>query len=963
MNAITKTSGPCVILAGAGTGKTYTIVEKLKYLFENNIYPIEKIVCITFSNEAANSLYSKIKEFVKDKEPIVKTFHSFSADILREHGEKIGIKTNFSVLTPDEAKILLHKFFGVIPNNCHKYIETIGTAKDLGITFNEFEDFLSKQLGSSNKEDIEKNLQNMHLELQEINLEFDKEKKKDFSKKMKQFSDIKNLKNFIQSWKAYEKIKKKYNYQDYSDLSQNSLKLLEKHSELVKEFDYVIVDEFQDTNKVQLDFLFKLSPNGNLTVVGDLNQSIYRFRGAYKENLTILKKNFNISDSEVFTLDKSFRSPNKVLDISHQLITNNYSNKEECFKVFNAHGKEGEKVEVHELKNAKEEARKVVELIENEVKNGKKYEDICIMFRTHQQGRLIKNYLNFKEIPFTSVSKDSLLKNNLVKLTIDFLKIVHYLKENKKRGDQAWWDLIYQKSFPHNDLIKIGNFIKKNADNDCLSKFLMQELPKLELTNNGKIILDSLIKQIDFLMKNENLKVVDLIKKIYTFFDINEDNKAELMNLNKFYELALNHSSKYYDDLANFVNYLEILEILGIHIDSSQIENSGVRLMTIHSTKGLEFETVIITNMAQKRFPMERIRKNSLFPFELHPELINFKDLPPEEKEEKIKDYLYKNQILEERRLCYVSFTRAMKKLILTYAKEYGGKKAYPSQFLNEINYKQNFQINFFQDMEEKYQEPEIKIKSLSNSSYETPNKIKFLSPSALRLFKKCQKEFEYKYIFKMPDPRPIAWEEIMFGSFIHSVLDKGVSQNLSTEKEFISLAKKMKTEEEWNSIDIDEAIYIIKVFYQRNKNKFSPKSKTEQMLTSKINEMKFIGFADRIDFSPEGIEIIDYKTGRSKPSAQDRNFQLGYYAIAARKFGKVKKITLDLLRQDFPLEFEVDKQGIARCGRIWFDLNEVEKEISEITEEIKTSLENGFKPCPPDKNCEFCNEWIYKKD
>jgi DNA helicase II / ATP-dependent DNA helicase PcrA len=961
MNPITKTSGPCVVLAGAGTGKTHIIIEKLKYIFENQIYPIDKIVCITFSNEAANNLYSRIKPFVKEKEPLIKTFHSFSADLLREHGEKIGIKTNFSVLTPDDAKILLHKFFRVLPNNCHKYIETIGTAKDLGIKEEEFEKYLFEKVG---KQDIEKSIQKMHLELQNLNLELDKEKKKEFSKKMKEFSELKNLKNFIASWKAYEKIKKRHNYLDYSDLNKIALELFGKFPEISESFKYVIVDEFQDTNKIQLDFLFKLAPKGNLMVVGDLNQSIYRFRGAYKENLGLFKDKFGIKEEEIFNLDKSFRSSNKILDVAHELIVNNYLNKEECFKVFNAHGKQGDNVEVYEMKNAKEEARKIVELIKKEVKNGKSYEDICVMFRTHQQGRIIKNYLNYREIPFSSITNESLLKKDKIKMTIDFLKIVYYLKENKNGGEQAWWDLIYQKSFPKNDLIKIGNFIKKNSKKQCLSRIFIEEILKESLSDEGKIIVKSLVNQINSFLEKRNDKVENLIKEIYKNLNVSEEDKSDLMDLSKFYEIAVEHSKRYYEDLANFVNYLEILETLGIHIESSNVENSGVRLMTIHSTKGLEFDTVIITNMSQQRFPIERVRKNSLLPLEIHPELADFKELDSEEKEEKIKDYSYKNQILEERRLGYVSFTRAKNKLILTYAKEYGNKKSYPSQFLNEINYKENPNINFFQDTEEKYKEPEIKIKKMNfGEMIDEKKSIKSLSPSALILFKKCQKEFEYKYIFKMPEPRPVAWEEIRLGSFIHLILEKGVARGLTREEDFIALANKIQLEDEWKTIDIDEAIYLIKVFYQRNKNKFSPRSKTEQLLTSKINGMNFVGFADRIDFSPEGIEIIDYKTGRSKPYALDRNFQLGYYAIAARKFGKVKKITLDLLRQDFPMEFEIDDKGIARFGRTWFSLDEVEEEIIKTTEEIKNALEKGFKVCSQDKNCEFCNEWVYKKD
>jgi DNA helicase II / ATP-dependent DNA helicase PcrA len=967
MSSVKEISKPCVILAGAGTGKTYTIVEKVKYILENKLFNPEKIVCITFSNEAANNLYTRIKSF-SEEEPIIKTFHSFSADLLRKYGEEIGIKTNFSVLSPDDSKILLHKYFGVLPNNCHRYIETISIAKDLGIGVEVVENYLMEQLKleNSSKEKIEECFQNMHLELQNLNFEFDKNKKKEFSEKMKKFSTLNEIKNFITSWKSYEKIKKINNYQDYSDLNLNALDLLRRKPEIAQEFEYVVVDEFQDTNKVQLDFLFYLAPKGNITVVGDLNQSIYRFRGAYKENLNLFKEKFGISDSEVFNLDKSYRSSNKILNVAHKLILNNYSDPTNCFEVFNVNGREGDNIEVYEMKNAKEEARKVVELVENEIKNGKKYEDICVMFRTHQQGRIIKNYLDYKNIPFISVSKESLLKNTNIKLTIDFLKIIFYLSHNRKGGEQAWWDLIYHKGFQEQDLAQIGIFIKKNLNSDCLSKKIFEELGNLDLSSNGKIIAVSLVKQIKKLWDNRSEKVVDLIKEIYSVLEFDGDNKSEMMNLNKFYEIGVNYSLMHYSDLASFVNYLDILDILGIHIDSASTENGGVRLMTIHSTKGLEFDTVIITNLAQKRFPIERVRVNPLLPLKIYPEIKNIVDSFGSDSEEEIKKYSDYHQLLEERRLCYVSFTRAKNKLILTYAKEYGGKKFFPSEFLKEIDYTKNSFIDFSCDVDEKYQEPEVKISS--RFSLKNPDKVKVeekndfvLSPSALILFKKCQKQFEYKYVFKMPEPRPFAWEEIRLGSFVHLVLEKGVSANLRSEEDFISLAKRIQLDEEWRSVNLDEAVYLIKIFYQRNKNKFNQKSKTEQILKIKIGGLKFVGFADRIDFTPKGIEIIDYKTGRSKITAQNRNFQLGYYAIAAKKFGKVHKITLDMLRDDFPIEFVVDDFGVAKCGRVSFNLNDVENEILQTANEIKNALSKGFVPCSPDKNCEFCEEWVYK--
>src|SRR3989338_8214819 len=145
--AIKKTKGPCVVLAGAGTGKTYMIVEKIKYLISNKIYPSNKIVCITFSNEAANNLLNRVRKIlIGNDEPIIRTFHGFSADLLRKYGDKMGINKEFNILTPDESKVIMHNYLKVPAGNCHKYISSIGNAKDLGINIDSFVEYIDRKL-------------------------------------------------------------------------------------------------------------------------------------------------------------------------------------------------------------------------------------------------------------------------------------------------------------------------------------------------------------------------------------------------------------------------------------------------------------------------------------------------------------------------------------------------------------------------------------------------------------------------------------------------------------------------------------------------------------------------------------------------------------------------------------------------------------------------------------------------
>lgn len=961
-NFIEKTRGPCIILAGAGTGKTYSIIEKLKHIIKNNIYPTESILCLTFSNEAVNSLRNRILPILPDdNEPVIRTFHSFCSDLLKKYGNKIGISDKFKILTPEDGKIILHKNFKIPPYNCHKYISAIGTAKDLGITLDTFDSYFKKISSGIDMENLDKEIEDLHFKLKTSYLkEKDKDEKKYLQARLDKLEEISSMGRFLKAWRAYEKIKKIRGMQDYADLNKEALVLLEKSPEIADEFKYIIVDEFQDTNKQQFELL-KMISNKNITVVGDLNQSIYRFRGAYKDNFNLFKKYFGTSSSDIFALNKSFRSPNRILKAAHQLIEKNYDNKDECFFVKNANNIEGDKIKVFEMKNAKEETRKALEIIDEELKRGTPPEEICVMFRTHQQSRLLKKSLESQGIEYSSVSSKSLLKTGSVKSAIEYLKIANSIKRKKKGSETSWWSVIHSSNFTDNDMIKIGKFIKDNKDNQDLSSDIMDSMQGLGLTEEGKIKAALITKRINLLLENSSLDIPEYILKSYEILGLEDNpNKENVLCLQKFYDMAQEYHDLERSDLDDFLYHLSIMENLGIEIEAPSAENKGIRIMTQHATKGLEYKSVILTNLAQKRFPIEKITSNSIIPAEISPELKEILEGRPEsEKEHIIKDHEIKSQLSEERRLCYVAFTRAKERLYITYATEYAGKKFFPSQFLNEINYKKNENIEYMKDIDEKYTLPKANVKT----SLGRDMKISF-SPSSLLLFDECQKKYEYKYIYNMPDPRPISWESIQLGSFVHHVIESGIKGNYKSEKDFIILAKSLQAEEKWSFVRLEDALPLIKIFFERNKGKYNEKSLTEVSLSANLDNMRFFGYADRIDFTPAGVEIIDYKTGNSNISPKARNIQLGFYALAAsQKFGKVYKLTLDMLKKDKPIEFVIDEKGNALesiSGRMSFNLSEVKEEIISTARKIIESCKSGFQPCPIEKNCDFCNEYVW---
>ena len=728
--AVEKTSGPCIILAGAGTGKSHTVIEKINFLVEKKIHPADEILCLTFSNEATNSLKRKVRDRIGG-DVTVKTFHSFCSDVLREHGHLIGIDEGFEVLVPDDAKVFVHKYLGITPYWSGRYVSVIQMAKDFGIRLSDIEEYTDGILGALSKfhntgsldeyaERQRYRLSTLHLDPSDTkeNRKAIRDEKRELKEFMSLYDEYRKFKDFTIAWKSYDELKKEGKYLDYSDLITFCLDLFNQYGgERVSEnYSYVFVDEFQDTNRLQFDLIRHICKNNDITVVGDPNQSIYGFRGAYKESFDQFKKSFDVNDeTDVFKLEKSYRSPDKVLDISHQLIQNNYEDPNECVHVKNAHNQAGQDVKIVELVNSKEEARYISEEVEKAIGEGVSPDQICILHRTHRMSAIIRRALESKNIPVITAGKTNLLQTEEIRTAIAYLGTLSNLIQRSGTGEQGWWDLFhYRNALSPPDSVKLGRYLKsKRKEEISIDEALLSARKEIGLSPSGEKTVEWVVEGLKKCMKASRKSLPDLILDIYGISGLNRAftyersarNIEALMNLRKFHEMADQFYQKHGKTVPQFIEYVEMMDSLGVEIEAEKIRHiDAVRLMTFHAVKGLEYELVIVSNMAKDRFPISRTQTESLIPNHMLPdyqiELEKLGDANEKEREKHLKKYEKNKLLYDERRLCYVAWTRAKKSLTITYARSYNNEadSTQQSPFLDEIRYRENTSCEYSKD-------------------------------------------------------------------------------------------------------------------------------------------------------------------------------------------------------------------------------------------------------------------------
>ena len=980
--AVEHKKGPLLIIAGAGTGKTTVITERIKHLIGTGLAKPEEILALTFTEKSAVEMENRVDMAL----PYgtfgmwISTFHSFCDRILRSEALSIGLSPHYKLMTEAESFLLVKKNFWKFNlnvfrpvGNPYKFIEGMlqhfSRLKDEDVSVEEYlrhsgaRRAMSKLAASpleSKKEDAIASLQ--HDECIEL----------------------------ANAYKTYEELKIENNVMDFSDLISNTLKLFRTRKNVLeryqKQFKYILVDEFQDTNFSQNELVKLLAKDdGNLTVVADDDQSIYRFRGAAVSNVLQFKKEFLKTKTVVLT--KNYRSTQEILDRSYDLIQHNNPDRlevqEKIDKRLVASGKRiGGKIELIYTDRVEDEAEEVVKIIK-----GPNYKDYAILVRANNHSEPFVRALERAGIPFQFLGPGMLFRQPEVKDMIAYLKVLYDFTDTVSLYRVLSMDIF---GFSQRDLIEILNKAKKIN----VSLFeMMEEIighsggrRPIESTEDKKMLSlrSSMTKFVEMVHRHQELMAKEsagqilyffledsgLLKKVVEYKTVADEKRA--LNITKFFDKLKSLEGTNIDSgVFAVVDYLDLAMDMGESPLATQTdwnENNSVNILTLHSAKGLEFPVVFLVNLIEGRFPT-RERKEQI-------------PIPPE----LIKEILPKGDfhLEEERRLFYVGMTRAKEKLYFSAANFYGeGKRERKlSPFIFEAG------VEKVKKQDTKIQLPLLKWeKSLTANPYPlTAIKIDYLSYSAIETFNICPLHYKLRVILKIPTPLTSSQA---LGNSMHMVLNELYTQkndplkslkdnwimegykDKKHEQESFEKAKNFLTQ--YLKSDLHKKanpIYLEKEFTfnlsghsgaRRAMSKLaaSPlESKKEDAIASLQHDesvLKIGGKIDRIDDLGNGeVEIIDYKTGAKIPSQKeiDQNLQMTIYAIAA---SEILQKPIEKIKLSFYFFGGTSKISTVRTKE---QLEEAKKELLAIRDEIEKSdfQCSGHLLC---ENCEFkmlCN-------
>jgi DNA helicase-2/ATP-dependent DNA helicase PcrA len=945
--AITHAQGPLLVIAGAGTGKTRVITERIRHLLDSDAsLGGENILGLTYTKKAAGEMKSRVVKTCgeRGRNVTMATFHAFCETLLKEIDPKI------TVLEDVDHWILLRR------NMARLQLEKYRRLAEPGQFLGDFLRFFSRcqdELVSS--EDYQRYADELERDLQMERKLFDEDAY------LERLENVALQKEIARAYKASQELLNEKKYFSFGSLITWTVKLLRNDADLRGRFQqryrHILVDEFQDTNIAQLELLFLLSAEPrNIVVVGDNDQAIYRFRGASFGSFKLFLERFagwkTGQDSTPFrvTLTENYRSTPNILRVATQVIAQNEVSADFPTKLLSPTRPEGERIRVVELANEDEEALWVANELERLHRAESPWRDFAVLYRQHAHRDRLVEELSHRKIPFV-ITRLSILEHPLVRDVLAYLRLIA-----KPYDDIACARVLAAPAW-HLEAVDLVRLAERTRKKRGTSLYDALQSPQSELPfNPSAATLSELLEFAASQRKNLKRRTArEILGVLIEWLEIPQlagvrDRRyvTQLAQFLKDWEPKSDTRS-----LPEFLEYLDYFEQAGgvVCLDDDAPGNA-VQLMTVHGAKGLEFPHVFLLRVNYGQFPPRE--RSPLFEF---PVKLMKEELPAGQF-----------HIQEERRLFYVALTRAASKLTITTLTEKKGKvPTFIEDLLMEPSVKRRDVLQIAPKVRPHAEDASANGDAANRASLfpslsqrprifsriadwaetfhpPSPEPLK-LSASAVDNYRKCPQQFLFSRMWSL---REGPQATLTFGSVMHTTIKRFVDQlRRGVKLPFEEVARIFETE--WTSAGFEDdyqegeykkdGIEQLRAFHSallenppavvEQEKAFELPLENNVIINGRIDQINSLGRSD--------VEIVDYKTGKSRKEADARrDLQLSIYAIAAREI-----LELNPVRLIFHYLQNNQTQVTTRNAK---QLDEAQKLIQEAAADIRAG---SFSPKP----------------
>ena len=938
--AVTHEGGPLLLIAGAGTGKTTVITQRILWLIQERGIRPDDILALTFTEKAASEMEERVDRLLPMglSQVRIATFHGFCERLLRDYAIEIGLDPSFKILTGPEQWLILKRHLFELPlryfrplSNPTKFLQSIvraiGAAKDQDLAPESFIAYADKVA-------------------EEVELERDEKKKaamEEEALKWREFGAV---------YRSYQQIILKESAMDFGDIILNAVHLLSERPSITEKLrenlSEVLVDEFQDTNGAQNSLLRMLvpEPDGPITVVGDDDQSVYAWRGSNIANILTFQQWY--PDAKKIVLTQNYRSPQNLLDAAYKLIQfNNPLRLEKTANVDkrlvgNSKASEETIVSHHQFINLEQECAFIAETIERGVKElNRQYGDFAILLRTNSQSDLILPALNSREIPFHVSEARGLLLRPEVRDVIAYLKTVFNPEDAVSLFRVLSLNIFGIEPYERQKLLS-----ESRQENETLISFIKSISGREGFSEQTKSVIEKIIEQLnahvarattaspsrivlEFLHNSGYLNLAK--ERVEKFPEV-------LPNLSEFVQFILQYEkSDPQSSLMSFLDYLELVISSGESPAQAALGHDfdAVRVMTVHGAKGLEFPVVFLFGATADKYPV-RDRSHTL-------------EIPEYFSTQKGIDDRDAH-ILEERRLFYVAITRAKQRLYITSAELSGTGKTRkkPSKFIEEAGI-----VTAQSGVDTPIEQLKLPIPEHVSQKVRMPLFLpKTLSASQIDCYETCPYRYQFQYIYRVPVPQH---HSLTFGITVHAVFRELGRLTSSGKKATIDDAQNFY-EKFWNSEGFESQRHELD---QKEKGKMLLEAYLvahpiilntapvyfEEDFRLRVDDVVVNGRIDRVDKIDGMVLVTDFKTGsaRDQKYAND-DLQLSIYALAMNEVFKMHADRLMLSYLDGPVDRHTTRTP-----------EKLEKTKDRILGTMKGIKEQNFKAKPGPMVCQFC--------